>query len=208
MNLLNQANLEAGVAYWRKTKPKWGPDFHNGDYRKFYSRQQKGFDQEWWEWMVGELRAWQASRPKSNDYIYGRGRGRLQQLQVERDRIVCAIHPKRPTLENTDWALVSPLYLCAKAIKGVGSPVFGSKLCHFILPNAFPIIDGEVISFQNNEYARYWDFCRREWLDCQVKQALEALLRKEIGGGIVEYYPWSTKITELCIIGQRHAGGL
>jgi len=199
-SLLTEANLEAGITYWRNTKTKWEPDFHNAYYEKFNNRQCTGLNEEWWEWMVHELRLWQASRPKTDAYFRERGRERLNKLQSARDRIFCAIEPQRPGLENTNWTLLSELYFCAKSIKNVDSPVFASKLCHFIIPNAFPIIDGEAIGFQNNDYARYWDFCQRQWLHCQAKEKLQSRLRMLIGQQAVDCYPWSTKLTELCII--------
>jgi hypothetical protein len=206
--LLTEANLDAGIDYWRNTKTKWEPDFHNAIYKKYYEKQQlNGLDEAWWKFMLDELgpppRGWSAIRPKRKDYILKRGLERLVQLQTARDRIFRAIEPQRPGLENTNWALLRELYLCAKSIKNVDSPVFASKLCHFIIPNTFPIIDGEAIGFQNNDYSRYWDFCRCQWLDCQVKEKLQSRLRMSIGNEIVDCYPWSTKLTELCIIGNR-----
>ena len=201
--VLTKTNLEAGIAYWFNTKAKWGDDFHNAYYEDFNYRQRNGLDEEWWEWMVHELRSWQASRPKTDAYIRERGRQRLHELQAARERILAAAEPESPGLENTNWKLLSELYLCAKSIKNVDSPVFGSKLCHFIIPNAFPIIDGEAIGIQTSDYSIYWDYCRRQWLNCQLKEELRSHLRTLIGPGVVDHYPWSTKLTELCIIGDR-----
>ena len=91
-------------------------------------------------------------------------------------------------------------------VKGVGSPVFASKLCHFILPSAFPVVDGEAVQGSAIPYVDYWERCRACWTGCREKRELRAELRDRMSSEPIVSYPWSTKITELCWIGVAHPG--
>jgi hypothetical protein len=201
---LTTANLRAGIAYWRTEKPNWPQDFHNSFYRELADLRRAGLTETWWEAMVHILRAWQASRGKTDAFIRQHGRERLGQLQTEYAQIVRAAGAHIPDIEGAQWNTVSGLYACASSIKGVGSPVFGSKLCHFILPNVYPVIDGAVMGGYGADYANYWLSCRMQWLASPDKAALRTTLAAAIGGDVVEHYPWTTKIPELCTIGGRH----
>lgn len=90
----------------------------------------------------------------------------------------------------------------ARSIKGVESPVFASKLCHFLLPNIFPVIDHAVVDV-NGCYFDYWTYCSRQWQGCEEKALLIDIMKKAIGVSVFAQYPFSTKIVELCLIGER-----
>ena len=88
------------------------------------------------------------------------------------------------------------------SIKGVSSPVFASKLCHFIFPSAFPIADRAAVGVAAN-YDKHWARCRDLWLGCNAREQLIAKLKQAIAEPVTPGYPWATKITELCLIGSR-----
>lgn len=116
-------------------------------------------------------------------------------------------------LATAEWSMLADLYETARLIKGVQSPVFPSKLCHFILPNLYPVIDRAVIGLDSS-YQAYWRYCQHQWLSCTARNDLIDRLKKVIvegtmprqgapAGEVAAQYPWSTKITELCLIGSR-----
>jgi hypothetical protein len=109
-------------------------------------------------------------------------------------------------MQNVEWEDLESLYRIAFDIKGVNSPVFGSKLCHFLLPDAFPVYDRDVIRFAARDYEDYWRFCKTQWMSCETKKELKDLLSREIGLDVAPRYPFTTKVTELCIIGSRVTG--
>lgn len=84
---------------------------------------------------------------------------------------------------------------CSKAIKGVKSPVFGSKLCHFLFLPLVPAFDNEVIkncvlkkvlkkSRVTNNYKTYFILC---WWVIQEMKSEKSL------GKCMEYYIDSLK---------------
>ncbi len=202
--IVTEVNLEAGINVWRRRK--WDDDFHNCLYKKLMQLKSGGLDRNWWHGIVDELSIWKAIRPLPKADIYLRGIDYLGQFQVEYDRILRVTNKHEPEMTTISWETLSSLYTVASSIKNVSSPVFGSKLCHFLLPNAFPVIDNEAIGL-NRTYADYWDYCKTQWVNCGEKQELINNLRQKIQekvqGKVVEYYPWSTKLTELCIIGNK-----
>jgi hypothetical protein len=106
-------------------------------------------------------------------------------------------------LKTTSWTQLKALYSIAHAIKGVSSPVFGSKLCHFLAPDAYIIIDRDVVGLETDEYNDYWHYCHEQWKSASSKDELKSTLQAAMPTEAVLYFPWSTKITELCIIGRK-----
>ena len=84
--------------------------------------------------------------------------------------------------------------------------MFASKLCHFLLPDAYPVIDGDVIGIRWASYEAYWRYCKSQWVACEGKTGLIDALSQEIGPDVAPDYPFTTKVTELCIIGDRLQG--
>lgn len=204
VNLLNEGNLVSGIRYWRETKKKWDVDFHNDFYKQLQHLKRNGLTKEWWVNIVPYLQSWRASRGKTDDYIYTRGVERLSELSTEYNKMLGINHSQELDLQIAMWTSIEKLYNVASSIKNVPSPVFGSKLCHFILPNVFPVIDREAVGVYHNDYASYWANCSSEWSECQIKEKLKNILKDSIGVQVIENYPWSTKIAELCMIGSKH----
>ncbi|MEP6755081.1 MAG: hypothetical protein ABJA67_06250 [Chthonomonadales bacterium] len=202
-NILTEANLLAGIHLWRTQKPNWPRDFHNEYYQELSRLKQNGLNANWWRQMVNYLSGWRALRPLTKEEIHGRAVGRLGQLQTTYNHIVASHAGESLNLTTVNWESLEELYSVAFDIKDVNSPVFGSKLCHFILPNAFPVIDRDVIGVDARAYHEYWQFCKVQWTECTEREALQQMLRQAIGEAVHIEYPYSTKVTELCIIGSR-----
>ncbi len=202
-NLLTQANLLAGVRLWRTQKTNWPRDFYNEFYQELCCLKQKGLNDAWWRQMVNYLSGWKALRPLTKEEIYVRGGERLGKLQDAYSQIVDSTDGQPLSLMTATWDTLDELYSIAFDIKSASSPVFGSKLCHFILPNVFPVIDRDVIGLDTRAYYDYWLFCKTQWTECRERETLQQNLQNIIGRAIHSEYSYSTKVTELCIIGSR-----
>jgi len=105
-------------------------------------------------------------------------------------------------LSDVQWSDISEIITISNAIKNSSTPMFGSKMCHFLLPNLFPIYDSQIgESIGTSNYVEYWMICRQGWKDCTKKRIFKNILANEIGKNIISNYPWATKITELCCVG-------
>jgi hypothetical protein len=194
--MVNRNNLIAGINFWLKEKPRWDRDFHNGFYEHLRQLRSTGLTAKWWEEIVEFLTKWTALRPKSKQFVYQRGLVSLPDLRLH--------YASLRNKSNVDlvWREVEPLFVTAQRIKGVTSPVFASKLCHFIAPGAYSIVDNEVLG-GTDDYEEYWRFCKTAWLNAEDKDNLINILTQRISGKIIPDYPWSTRIVELCLIGKR-----
>jgi hypothetical protein len=126
----------------------------------------------------------------------------MQRIATEYQKLINKCQGKTPNITFLKWSDVEPLFLVAKEIKGVPSPVFASKFCHFMLPGVYPIVDNEVLGGCKS-YQVYWKICKKLWNETKNKDALIKLLSKQIGKGVISGYPWPTKVFELCLIGYR-----
>lgn len=200
---LSTDNFNAGIDFWLQKKPRWGRDFHNGLYNHLAEMSLNGFTDEWWEEMIKILWEWVAIRPKTKRFVHERGRARLVDLTKAYKHIVNKCAGKTPSNLLVEWKDIEPLFITAQSIKDVSSPVFASKLCHFILPSVFPVIDQEVLG-GSKSYQDYWQFCKNLWLTTKDTDKLIKILTSKIGDNVAPSYPFTTKIVELCLIGRRY----
>lgn len=213
--IVNRFNLDKGIQYWLDQKPWWGNDFHNKLYRDLPMYSRDGLTPQWWERIFRILSEWGALRgQKTWDEIRERGQHRLQPMDqyYQEMKLGGAL---ALDLATADWTRLSQLFATSKEIKGALSPMFASKLCHFIFPNLYVVVDNTATGIQSNEYSNIWYRCRTQWLAAPNKAELIELLTSVILQGtddgpliertVVPNYPWSTKITELCLTGYRHS---
>jgi len=203
-NLLTAANLKAGIKVLKVSKPAWGNDFHDTLYIELKELKANGLDEQWWQKIVYKLWDWKAIRPLSRATILHEGLKSLPQLRAEYNAILKVTDKREPRLETVSWDILSGLYTVASSIKKTKypSPVFGSKLCHFILPKVFPVIDREMVGV-SGEYREYWINCKEQWMTCTVKQELIMQLQRAMKVQATSDYPWASKIVELCKIGAK-----
>jgi hypothetical protein len=109
-----------------------------------------------------------------------------------------------PCIANLPWEGAAPLFSLASEIKP-SSPVFPSKLCHFLFPKLFTPMDNEVIGVLDYEF--YWRGMKDEWRRFDQKDQARELLASAIREGsdspIHPLYPYETKIMELSHIGYN-----
>lgn len=195
-------NLRRGMEDW-VSRLGWTSDFEAPLYPCLATLRSGGLSQEWWSRIVDHLARWRATRPQSKAAILEKGSPQLASLAQELGVIVESSRPQSPNLDTCDWQQVAGLYGVAHSIKGSCTPVFGSKLCHFILPDAFPVIDWDFTGVPSSSYRSYWQFCQEQWSSCQDRQPLVDALLACIRSEDADAFPWTTKITELCIAGSR-----
>jgi hypothetical protein len=208
MNFATRDTLRAGIDVWM-SKPDWPRDFHNSLYRELAVVRGKGI-LAFWNLAVEELSAWRAIRPKTKEFIDGRGRERMDKMAAANTAILAAHAGTEPGLSQAVWSELIELYRIAVEIKGVDSPVFASKLCHFLMPSAFVVIDGEVVGWTAGNpvgvYRDYWTRCQDGWHVCRERDALKKQLAAAMTGDAAPSYPWSVKIMELCHVGAKKLG--
>jgi hypothetical protein len=104
------------------------------------------------------------------------------------------------------WKGDAPLYSLAYGIKG--SSVFAGKMCHFLLPNLYVVMDNWAVDAF--DYEIYWRGMRDAWCSFTGQDTARKMLIDAIGPDATPNprYPIETKIIELCHIGQKHGSGL
>jgi hypothetical protein len=156
--------LQAGVAFWRtKMAVNWPADFHNADY-KAWASERRDFSDDWWTPFRRRLHDWIAIRPPTYAEVTARFVDRRDAL-VQAWAANCI--PYRD-LDITDvtWTQVggfADLVGEIKPMKGLASPVFTSKFCHFLLPTVFPVVDNEGSGNRWPRYQQYFDHVRSLW---------------------------------------------
>lgn len=189
-------NLRAGLQVWRNKN--WERDLGDALYARQAQLLADGASKEWWEATVPTLAAWLATRPRSKAEIHERGLKTLPRLDAAYRRL-------RPLsgFDTLEWSALQDLFEIAWSIKDVNSPVFASKLSHFMRPDLYMVVDTEVVGI-TGPYAAYWKACSAGWRRAQPLHAeLKQILVIEIGSHLRPTFPFATKITELCVIGAR-----
>ena len=188
--------LERGIRIWQERR--WDADFHERVYRQY--RDVKTIDIRVWKQVLDELGAWRANHPLSLAELYERGRVHLPRVNHEYQALLAAHGQRKPDLLEVEWTNLEPFFEACREIKGVASPVFAAKMCHFLLPGCFFVIDNAVIGV-NEPYCQYWQRLRRAWQDYPDKAGIIAHFRAEVALQDPDRYPFATKIMEICLMG-------
>ncbi|MDA8073378.1 MAG: hypothetical protein M0Z82_17700 [Actinomycetota bacterium] len=206
------AELQAGVAFWRsKLAVGWPADFHNADYQK-WGQEPRTFSDAWWVPFRRRLHDWVALRPATYEEVTARFVARRQAIIDAWARHCdpyagCAI-------TAVSWEQVGPfadLVGEIKPMRGLASPVFTSKFCHFLLPKVFPVVDNEG---SGNRWPHYRDYFLRVqdiWRQtpAATQGALVDMMAAEVarsGVGPHPEFPMVNKIVELRLIGRQQMG--
>ena len=106
------------------------------------------------------------------------------------------------------WSDIAPFFDLLAAIKGSSSPVFPSKLGHFIFPRLFIILDNEATDVKR--YDLYWTAMKQAWLNFETRDAATEILRNHITAHasrpLHHAFPLEIKAIELCSIGRKYKG--
>jgi hypothetical protein len=198
--ILTLDNLNAGLHVW--ATGKYPSDMHNAEYHDMYSARSNGITQQWWDATVKRLAQWRAIRPMSKVVIATKGSQCLSAVGAEYAKLK-SNPSEEPSIVNTDWTDVAPVFGIASQIKQPWPPVFASKMCHFLFPKLFIVMDTQLCD--PFEYELYWRGMKDEWQrfsnKAQAMSMFTAALKpsKPIQGD----YPWETKIMELSHIGWK-----
>jgi hypothetical protein len=203
---MNLEILRIGMQWWEKSE--WEHDFLHNFYEQLYLTRPPSLDQKWWTSTVDLLWDWRAIRsrkpPNTKQEIYERGLERLAAIN-ECYHAVRQQSEGEPSLADMTWESLAPLFDVLCQIKGVKSPVFPSKLGHFLFPRTFIVIDNEATAVFPYEFM--WRMLQTAWQGFaekdQAKEMLSARIRQH-AARIHPDYPFETKIPELWLIGYKH----
>ncbi|MHB8109196.1 MAG: hypothetical protein ACYDHW_04085 [Syntrophorhabdaceae bacterium] len=193
----------AGISWWRE-KTKWPPDLHNTIYYELYDLKRNGLSGVWWAKTIDRLWDWRAIRPLKKNAIKVRGLKLLPTLQ-EKYLDICAKTQDEPSFLDFEWNQIADFYNILANIKASNSPVFPSKLGHFIFPRLFIVMDNKATGAYN--YQICWHSMKESWNDFDDKKEARDILAEEITKyslkNIHPYYPFEIKIFELCSIANN-----
>jgi hypothetical protein len=200
--IISVDNLRVGLSWFGE---RWGEDILNALYYEIYEVRSEGATERWWTATVDRLGQWHAYRgrtkPNRKDEIKARGLQCLAAI-AERFAKVANSSTAEPSIADLHWEDAAPLFALASGIKS-SSPVFPSKLCHFLFPNLFPPMDNEVIGVLDYEF--YWRGMKDEL--CRFEKKVEArnVITEVIKSDrpIHLLYPFETKIIELSHMGYN-----
>jgi len=202
--IINLDNLKSGLQWWRKRN--WPQDIHNADYYDIYSARAAGPTEEWWRATVDRLSQWRAYRgpkpPNTKADISARGTRNLVGITSQYWKLIASTGTE-PSIADLNWEDVAPLFAIASDIKPV-SPVFAGKMCHFLFPRLFIVMDNLATSVFDYEF--YWRGMKDEWSRFKEKAEAQNLLEEAIRSDkpLHPLYPFETKIMELSHIGYKH----
>lgn len=206
--------LKGGCKHWQTelTKRKWPCDFHSAFYGDLRAIHERGmFTPAWWAEIIFHLRKWNALRTSTGGLTNAEVQKRAIRASKKLRAELARLHGIKDIADSdATWNKCQPFFTVAFGIKQTttNSPVFASKLCHFVAPRIFPVIDNEIMG-GTPDYGEYWQYIRGRWLATPkaARREMDDYLRKQIknaGGTAIKEYPFPCKIAELCLIGERH----
>jgi hypothetical protein len=209
--IVSLENLEAGIKWWKGGQRNWGADLINSEYKAIFDSKSAGISEEWWAATVDRLWNWKAIRapkpPNTKEAIKTGGTERLNTIAVLFESVRSLIQPE-PSITDVCWDNIEQLFKLSCEIKRpngrIGSPVFASKMCHFMFPRIFPVIDNLATGIFDYEF--YWRGMKDEWVRFKQKEEAQAILKSSIETlePIHPLYPFETKIIEISHIGYTH----
>jgi len=139
--IVNQFFLQQGIHWWQ-SESNWDRDFHNNFYKRMYNL--GPVNRTCWFAIVDELARWSALRPVPKDEIIRNGLKVLDKIDALIHQLMNKHDLRKTDYSQVNWDEILPLFMIASDIKNSSTPMFGSKFCHFILPNLFPVYDSFV----------------------------------------------------------------
>nr|WP_296075683.1 hypothetical protein [uncultured Actinoplanes sp.] len=209
MRPIDMREFTAGVTWWR-TKTDWPADFHNRDYPVMAAENPNGrFDAVWWANVQPRLTRWNAFRPAPRSVVAANVAAQADAL-AQAWKSSCEPHRDADiSAPEVTWEAVRAFPDVVATLKPTRSPVFTSKLCHFLLPKVFPVIDGLAVGGLSFTYERYFNVVKGSWeaTDPDTRKALIAEMTRlveQLDRPLEPTFPLVTKIVELALIGRRH----
>ena len=174
-------------------------DVRNATYNDIYNARAQGVTEAWWEATVERLSQWKANRGCPKDLIYNRGIERLERIRQLYQQLIAA---GEPCITNSQWSDIEPLFIIVSEIKQTRSPVFASKMCHFLFPKLFIVVDNQATGV--GHYELFWRGLKDAWSAFEQRQEAENILLRTIQDGRHQNYPVETMIMEICTTGYNH----
>lgn len=210
-------DLENGIAIWERKAitAEWPRDFHNAMYVIDDMRRcEEPFSQRWWiDFVMPRVGTWRAYRPATKADIERWAFECLSEMKASYETCVAPfVDTPFDQLRWEDVAAFTEVVARAKrnVYGGVqASPVFRSKVCHWIAPRLFPVADQEVLGI-NSPYEIYWKEVQKAWaaIPLEIRETMIARLSEEIRRNsrhaVADNYPFEVKIVELCRIGRAN----
>ena len=202
---------DTGIAFWR-TKTPWPDDFHNRGYKK-WAAEVRDFSDIWWTQFRKRLHDWIAIRPATYADVTERF---VERRNAPSEAWAMSCVPfQNLNITGVTWAQVgafADLVGEIKPMKGLPSPVFTSKFCHFLLPKVFPVVDNEGSGNRWPRYQQYFEHVQEVWTSTSegTRDALIAAMTKAVeaaGAQMNHEFPMVNKIVELRLIGRQHPLG-
>jgi uncharacterized protein len=206
MAIITIYNLKAGLQWWRNNG--WPTDMLNAEYYDICAQRGAAPTLQSWPATLNRLGKWRAIRPKSKSYIQSRGLDRLSAIARWYTNVK-GNSATEPCIADLEWENVAPLFALAYGIKRDKSPVSASKMCHFMFPKLFLVLDNKATGIF--EYELCWRGMKDEWRRFTKKSQACGMLAQAIASpktapakSIHPHYPYETKIIELSLIGYNH----
>jgi hypothetical protein len=140
----------------------------------------------------------------TKEWIKKQGIRRLDEIRRLYQQLIGGA--EEPCIVNLHWTNIHQLFDIALAVKGTKSPVFASKLCHFIFPKLFIVIDNKATGICH--YELFWRGLKDAWNAFEQQEEAKRILFSAIRNGqnisIHPNYPVETTIMEICAIGYNH----
>lgn len=159
--IISLDNLKSGLQWWRKGD--FPQDIHNADYYDIYGLRAEGPTKQWWSTTVDRLGQWRAYRgpkpPNTKADISARGKRNLADIAKQYAKLISSFGTE-PSITDLKWEDVDSLFAMASEIKP-GSPVFAGKMCHFLFPKLFIVMDNLATNVFDYEF--YWRGMKDEW---------------------------------------------
>jgi hypothetical protein len=193
---INITNLQIGLSRW-KARPGWESDLHAKFYQLLSDKRRFPIDDNYLNFLIDTLARWKALRPRTKEYIRGRILPRLDRLSEEAEELFYYSQSINFNFDSYRWDDIRNLFYTSQEIKEGTSSVFASKLCHFLIPWAFPVNDN-VYTGITKSYPDYWLTCHKEWVSATNRDELVAFLKNQIQDQNNTNYPWGAKISEIC----------
>ncbi len=201
--IITLENLRRGLERRKQIWPN-DVDVHNKEYHDIYEARAQGVTKTWWEATVKRLYKWKATRGRgcTIDLIRERGREQLNQISQQYERLISA---GEPCITNLHWVDIDQLFGIAFTIKSSKTPVFASKMCHFLFPKLFIVMDNEATGV--GHYELFWRGLKDAWNEFEQKDQARTFLFNAINNRqklpLHPNYPVETTIMEICAIGYN-----
>ncbi|HEY5245866.1 MAG TPA: hypothetical protein VIJ60_09380, partial [Acidimicrobiales bacterium] len=172
--------------------------------------EKQDFSDDWWKPFLRRLHDWIAIRPATYAEV-------TERFVERREALTLAWAAYGAPYRDFDITCVTWAQVCGftdivgeiKPMKGLPSPVFTSKFCHFLLPKVFPVVDNEGSGNRWPRYEQYFNHVQSLWASTpdDIRAALIATMVEAVeitGTKLNPEFPMVNKIIELRLIGRQH----